>query len=151
MSASGQGEEGPWLGLSLAETMRSNPIPLVLMLEHDIEQRDAVRIAYLIRRYNASLREISHSKSIVARAFRELRFISERINYLGGQDGVLIHKGETVDTTNVRHLNDALSTLARQMGTRHELEATLKDEGLQHLVHPPESPPYASASNRFHQ
>lgn len=117
----------------------------------DFEPRDAARIAYLVKEYDACLRETSHSKSIVARAFRELRFINERIKYLGGQDGVLTYKDKTVDTTNIRHLNDALSALARQMQTRHELEATLEDEGLQHLIHPLESPPYLGANYRFQQ
>ena len=118
-------------------------------MESDFEQRDAGRIACLVRRYDAILREISHSKSIVSRAFRELRFINERVKYLGGQDGVLTYRGRTVDTTNIRHLEDALSALARQMQTRHELETALEDEGLQHLIQPPESPPYAGRNDRF--
>ncbi len=117
----------------------------------DIEQKDAVRIAYLVKRYDASLREISHSKSIVSRAFRELRFINERVKYLGGQDGLLTYRGRMVDTTNLRHLNDALSALARQMRTRHEIEATLEEEGLRHLIHPLESPPYAGRNDKFRQ
>ena len=119
------------------------------MVGDNIEQNDAARIAYLVKRYDASLREISHSKSIIARAFRELRFINERVKYFGGQDGVLTYKGRAVDTTNLRHLNDALSALARQMRTRHELEATLEDEGLRHLIHPLESPLYERRSDRF--
>ena len=120
-------------------------------MEHEVEQRDAVRIARLVRRYDATLREISHSKSIVSRAFREVRFINERVKFLGGQGGVLTYRGRTVDTTNIRHLMDALSALARQMQTRHELEDTLKDEGLQYLIHPLESPPYPDRSDRFRQ
>ena len=116
----------------------------------DLEQRDAVRIAYLVKRYDATLGEISHSKSIVARASRELRFINENVKYLSGLDGELTYKGRKVDTTNIRHLKDALNALARQMRTRHELEATLKDEGLEHLVHPLESPAYEDTNGRFH-